>query len=136
MSKFQESALHNDTLNKDPFELFDQWFKQAQASELNDPDAMALASVNSEGVPSVRIVLLKQWSKDGFIFFTNYNGRKSRELIATKNCSSPSGTRASASSLLASSRRWRGGTSVTFHVASSAASGFPAASAVVGAASR
>ncbi len=84
MSKFQESVLHKDTLNKDPFELFDQWFKQAQASELNDPDAMALASVNSDGIPSVRIVLLKQWSKDGFIFFTNYNGRKSRELIATK----------------------------------------------------
>ena len=49
MSEFQESVLHNDTLNKDPFELFDQWFKQAQASELNDPDAMALASVNSDG---------------------------------------------------------------------------------------
>ncbi len=84
MSKFQESVLHKDTLNKDPFELFDQWFKQAQASELNDPDAMALASVNSDGIPSVRIVLLKQWSKDGFVFFTNYSGRKSQELIATK----------------------------------------------------
>ena len=84
MSKFQKGVLHNDTLNKDPFELFDQWFSQAQASELNDPDAMALASVNSNGVPSVRIVLLKQWSENGFVFFTNYNGRKSQELIATK----------------------------------------------------
>ncbi len=84
MSKFQEGVLHNDALNKDPFELFECWFREAQASELNDPDAMALASVNSDGVPSVRIVLLKQWSEKGFVFFTNYNGRKSRELIATK----------------------------------------------------
>ena len=84
MSKFHEGVLHNDTLNKDPFELFDEWFKQAQASELNDPDAMALASVNPDGVPSVRIVLLKQWSEDGFVFFTNYKGRKGRELYSTK----------------------------------------------------
>lgn len=84
MNKIQEGVLHKDTLDKNPFELFSEWYKQAQVSELNDPDAMALASVNKDGMPSVRIVLLKQWSENGFVFFTNYNGRKSQELIATK----------------------------------------------------
>ena len=72
MSKIQEGVLHNDTLDKNPFELFDEWYKEAEASELNDPDAMAIASVDKDGMPSVRIVLLKQWSQAGFIFFTNY----------------------------------------------------------------
>ena len=76
MSKIQEGVLHNDTLDKNPFELFDEWYKEAEASELNDPDAMAIASVDKNGMPSVRIVLLKQWSQAGFIFFTNYTRPK------------------------------------------------------------
>ena len=84
MSKIQEGVLHSDTLDKNPFVLFDEWYKEAEASELNDPDAMAIASVDKDGMPSVRIVLLKQWSQDGFIFYTNYTGRKGRELINTK----------------------------------------------------
>ena len=64
-----EGVLHHDTLEKNPFELFDDWYSHAQASEINDPDAMALASVNAHGIPSVRIVLLKAWSADGFVFF-------------------------------------------------------------------
>ena len=84
MSKIQEGVLHSDTFDKNPFVLFDEWYKEAEASEPNDPDAMAIASVDKDGMPSVRIVLLKQWSQDGFIFFTNYTGRKSQELITTK----------------------------------------------------
>ena len=84
MSNSQKGVLHNDSLNKNPFKLFDDWFKEAQISELNDPDAMALASVDKYGLPSVRIVLLKQWSENGFVFFTNYEGRKGQELLATK----------------------------------------------------
>ena len=84
MSKIQEGVLHSDTLDKNPFVLFDEWYKEAVASEPNDPDAMAIASVDKDGMPSVRIVLLKQWSQDGFIFFTNYTGRKGQELINTK----------------------------------------------------
>ena len=84
MSNPQKGVLHNDSLNKNPFKLFDDWFKEAQISELNDPDAMALASVDKYGLPSVRIVLLKQWSENGFVFFTNYEGRKGQELLATK----------------------------------------------------
>jgi pyridoxamine 5'-phosphate oxidase len=66
-----------------PFNLFQSWFDEAVASEINDPDAIALASVNADGMPSVRMVLLRQWSEDGFLFFTNYESRKAEELLAT-----------------------------------------------------
>ena len=67
----------------DPFVLFQTWFDEAVTAEINDPDAIALASVNADGMPSVRMVLLRQWSEDGFLFFTNYQSRKSGELVAT-----------------------------------------------------
>jgi pyridoxamine 5'-phosphate oxidase len=67
----------------DPFELFQTWFDEAVKAEINDPDAIALASVNADGMPSVRMVLLRQWSEDGFLFFTNYQSRKAGELLAT-----------------------------------------------------
>ena len=67
----------------DPFELFQTWLDEAVTAEINDPDAIALASVNADGMPSVRMVLLRQWSEDGFLFFTNYQSRKSGELLAT-----------------------------------------------------
>ena len=67
----------------DPFVLFQTWFDEAFAAEINDPDAIALASVNADGMPSVRMVLLRQWSENGFLFFTNYQSRKSGELLAT-----------------------------------------------------
>ena len=70
--------------NTDPFALFGQWFEEAVASEINDPDAIALASVDRNGMPSVRMVLLKQWSPDGFVFYTNYESRKSDRLLATE----------------------------------------------------
>ena len=66
-----------------PFNLFQKWYDEAIASEINDPDAIALASVNADGMPSVRMVLLRQWSEDGFLFFTNYESRKAGELLAT-----------------------------------------------------
>ena len=66
-----------------PFELFQTWFDEAVTAEIDDPDAIALASVNADGMPSVRMVLLRQWSEDGFLFFTNYQSRKSGELLAT-----------------------------------------------------
>lgn len=66
----------------DPFALFAEWMEQARASEPNDPDAMAFASVDEEGRPSVRIVLLRRHGPDGFGFFTNLDSRKGRELTA------------------------------------------------------
>ena len=67
----------------DPFTLFQTWFDEAVAAEINDPDAMAIATVDESGMPSVRMVLLKEWSPAGFVFYTNYESRKSGELIAT-----------------------------------------------------
>ena len=66
----------------DPFAMFDAWFAEAQASEPNDPNAMALATADGEGRPSVRMVLLKGHGPDGFVFYTNREGRKAAELAA------------------------------------------------------
>jgi pyridoxamine 5'-phosphate oxidase len=64
----------------DPFALFDEWFAEARASEPNDPEAMALATADIAGNPSVRMVLLKSHGPDGFVFFTNEESKKGREL--------------------------------------------------------
>jgi len=64
----------------DPFALFDEWLAEARASEINDPEAMALATADEEGRPSVRIVLLKGHGADGFVFYTNQRSRKGEEL--------------------------------------------------------
>jgi pyridoxamine 5'-phosphate oxidase len=69
----------------DPFELFDQWFAEARASEPNDPEAMALATADVESRPSVRIVLLKGHGPDGFVFYTNQQSRKGEELAVNPN---------------------------------------------------
>ena len=65
-----------------PFALFDEWYAQARETEINDSNAMALATANEQGHPSVRMVLLKGHGPDGFIFYTNYEGRKGGELLA------------------------------------------------------
>jgi pyridoxamine 5'-phosphate oxidase len=69
----------------DPFALFDAWFAEAQASEPNDPNAMALATVDADGRPSVRMVLLKGRGPDGFVFYTNRESRKAGEIAANPN---------------------------------------------------
>jgi pyridoxamine 5'-phosphate oxidase len=64
----------------DPFTLFDQWFAEARTSEINDPEAMALATADARGRPSVRIVLLKGHGRDGFLFYTNEQSAKGEQL--------------------------------------------------------
>jgi pyridoxamine 5'-phosphate oxidase len=64
----------------DPFELFDRWFAEATAAEPNDPNAMALATVDADGLPDVRMVLLKGHDPRGFVFYTNSHSAKGREL--------------------------------------------------------
>jgi pyridoxamine 5'-phosphate oxidase len=66
----------------DPIALFSDWFRAASASELNDPNAMSLATATAEGRPSVRIVLLKRVDAAGFAFYTNAESRKGLELAA------------------------------------------------------
>jgi pyridoxamine 5'-phosphate oxidase len=65
-----------------PFTLFDAWFAEARKSELNDANAMALATVDAGGQPAVRMVLLKGHDPRGFVFYTNFEGRKAGELLA------------------------------------------------------
>jgi pyridoxamine 5'-phosphate oxidase len=64
----------------EPFELFDRWFAEAMAAEPNDPNAMALATVDADGLPDVRMVLLKGHDPRGFVFYTNSHSAKGREL--------------------------------------------------------
>lgn len=67
----------------DPFALAQSWLTEAEASELNDPNAIALASVDADGLPNVRMVLLKEIEADAFVFYTNYSSAKGREISAS-----------------------------------------------------
>ena len=72
---------------EDPFALFTEWLAEAEKSEINDPNAMAVASVDESGLPNVRMVLLKGLDAEsepdrGFVFYTNFEGQKGRELLA------------------------------------------------------
>ncbi|HEY8190144.1 MAG TPA: pyridoxamine 5'-phosphate oxidase [Micavibrio sp.] len=77
------SNLENiSQLTENPMELFGQWLSDASESEPNDPNAMALATVDADNRPSVRMVLLKAWDERGFVFFTNRESRKGVALSA------------------------------------------------------
>jgi pyridoxamine 5'-phosphate oxidase len=68
------------TERDDPFNLFAEWMKEAEAKEINDPNAMSLATVDEEGLPNVRMVLLKGFDDRGFVFYTNYESQKGQEV--------------------------------------------------------
>ena len=81
MNQKNSIGLDNCFLDtKDPIELFKTWMNKAKETEPNDPNALSLATTDSNGLPSVRIVLLKDFSKNGFIFYTNLNSQKSLSL--------------------------------------------------------
>ncbi|QFU15882.1 pyridoxamine 5'-phosphate oxidase [Microvirga thermotolerans] len=68
----------------EPWALFSAWMEEATRSEPNDPNAMALATVDSEGMPNVRMVLLKGFDENGFVFYTNTESNKGRELLGQR----------------------------------------------------
>ena len=74
--------MNDFTTREDPFALFDEWLKEAEAKELNDPTAMSVASVDEAGMPDVRTILLKGHDPDGFVFYTNFESAKGRQLLA------------------------------------------------------
>ena len=74
------SGLLEKDLARDPFRQFDQWFQEAEAAKLVEPNAMTLATATRDGRPSARTVLLKGVDGRGFVFYTNYESRKGREL--------------------------------------------------------
>ena len=69
----------------DPLELFEKWYDEAKKKEINDPNALALGTASKTGIPSVRMVLLKGYDKNGFIFYTNLNSQKGNELKDNPN---------------------------------------------------
>ena len=73
--------LTEENINKNPFKQFEIWFEEAKKIGLKDPNAMNVASATKNGIPSSRMVLLKAYNEQGFIFYTNYSSRKSSEII-------------------------------------------------------
>jgi pyridoxamine 5'-phosphate oxidase len=76
------AGLKESDLDSNPFRQFDKWFQQALAAGLPEPNAMTLATATLDGKPSARVVLLKGFDEQGFVFFTNYESQKGRELAA------------------------------------------------------
>ncbi|MGA9772660.1 MAG: pyridoxamine 5'-phosphate oxidase [Blastocatellia bacterium] len=76
----QLPELIESRIDRDPIKQFAKWFGQAEAAGLKLPNSMTLATATKEGEPSARVVLLKGFDGDGFVFFTNYESRKGREL--------------------------------------------------------
>jgi pyridoxamine 5'-phosphate oxidase len=84
---YTRGELHRRDLKPDPYDQFELWFEQACRSGITEPNAMSLATVGTEGRPTLRTVLLKKWDRTGFVFFTNVESRKSRQLTANPNVS-------------------------------------------------
>lgn len=78
--EYQLDRLSEDNAGQDPVALFETWFRTAGQSAIREPNAMALATATPDGAPSVRMVLLKEFTNEGFTFYTNYESRKGREL--------------------------------------------------------
>lgn len=77
---YTRGRLDEASVDPDPIIQFDQWLQEARTARLKEPNAMTLATATANGTPSARIVLLKQLNADGFVFYTNYESRKGREL--------------------------------------------------------
>lgn len=78
--EYTKAELTEKSVNSNPIAQFDSWFQEALKSEINEPNAMALSTVNRENQPSQRTVLLKAYDEKGFVFYTNYSSRKAEEI--------------------------------------------------------
>jgi pyridoxamine 5'-phosphate oxidase len=84
--EYAEGGLEEGDLAADPFTMFQRWYDAADAAGLYEPNAMVVSSVSSEGRPSARLVLLKGFSPEGWVFFTNLGSRKGVELQENPRC--------------------------------------------------
>ncbi len=84
---YLQGGLTSEELATTPVKQFTTWFEQAIESGINEPNAMSLATADKQGRPSLRTVLLKYFDENGFVFFTNYSSRKSREISENPNVS-------------------------------------------------
>jgi len=73
-------GLNETEVNSDPFVQFKEWFDQALSANILEPNAMTIATTTTQGIPSARMVLLKDFDNRGFVFYTNYNSQKAQEL--------------------------------------------------------
>lgn len=80
--EFTYAGLRRADLNPDPFAQFELWFQQASDANLDSPNAFSLATVDADGAPSLRTVLLKTFDRDGFVFYTNYDSHKAHDIAA------------------------------------------------------
>jgi pyridoxamine 5'-phosphate oxidase len=84
--EYLRAGLMESEADPDPIAQFRRWFHEALAANFHEPNAMTLATATPDGRPSARVVLLKGFDERGFVFYTNYEGRKSQELEANANC--------------------------------------------------
>ena len=78
--EYKLQTLEEDFVNKDPFVQFNKWWNEAITASIDEVNAMTLATASSDGLPAARIVLLKGYDENGFVFFTNYNSYKGSQL--------------------------------------------------------
>lgn len=78
---YSQMSLQEENVAQNPIQQFDKWWKEAMDSGIEEVNAMTLATASADGMPSARIVLLKGFSENGFVFFTNYNSYKGQQLI-------------------------------------------------------
>jgi pyridoxamine 5'-phosphate oxidase len=84
--EYTRAGLHEADMDPDPIVQFNNWFENVLDANLHEPNAMILATATSDGRPSARTVLLKGYDEHGFVFYTNYEGRKASELEANPAC--------------------------------------------------
>lgn len=79
---YMKERLDETDVLPDPLDQFHRWFEEARQAQIPEPNAMTVATADADGKPCARILLLKEYTDDGFVFFTNYESRKGRELAA------------------------------------------------------
>ncbi len=84
-TEYKKQSLHESDVDPSPVKQFGHWWEDARKSDIYELNAMTLATVDEQGIPDARIVLLKGFDEQGFVFFTNYNSRKGQELEANPN---------------------------------------------------
>lgn len=78
---YSQKTLSEESIDSNPITQFDRWWKEAVASDIEEVNVMTLATASADGIPSARIVLLKGFSEKGFVFFTNYDSFKGKQLL-------------------------------------------------------
>ncbi|MDO6820449.1 pyridoxamine 5'-phosphate oxidase [Zobellia sp. 1_MG-2023] len=83
---YEKSALLEDSISDNPMELFQKWFHETEASDgVDEPNAMTVSTIGLDGYPKSRVVLLKKFTHEGFIFYTNYHSEKGKAIAANPN---------------------------------------------------